>query len=817
MFRVYDCLTMDHDWRLVVLAATVCLLASAVAISMFHRAQSAAGRSRLIWVCLDAAAAGCGIWATHFIAMLAYNPVDDFGFDLTLTLLSLLVAILLTGAGFGLAVLEARHWTWILGGAAGGLGIAAMHYTGIAAWHVPGRIAWSPGIVVASVVIGSVFSFGAAFFGVRRDSWANSSAAVAMLALAILSLHFTGMGAIEFVPDPARVVSSMTTSPQVISFVVAGVTVTILGMCQVAAMSDRRWKGTLRRQKILLDSALENLSQGLCMFDGDGRVTLHNQRYATMTGLPSGDYAGRSLLDLLKQREALGAFTEGPDARFADVMAEMREGRTNSRTVEVFGRTLRVVESPKQGGGWIATFEDITEWLKIQNKIAHMAHHDALTDLANRAQLVKHLENALADVSGRGDSMALHFIDLDHFKSVNDTLGHDAGDYLLKFVAERLRAIVGEDDLVARLGGDEFVVIQASIKGKDQAVSFARRLSAAMAVPIAFSEQKIVATVSVGIALAPEDGATPEALLKSGDLALYQAKADGRNCTRFFKPAMAAQLRQRIGLEDLIRHAVLNDGFELHYQPLFRMSDRRLIGFEALVRMRAQDGKLIPPMEFIPLAENLGLIGKVGAWVLKEACRTAATWPEDLTVAVNLSPSEFAIGSISGVVANALREAGVAPHCLELEITETLLLDDSAAVMTELYKLKNMGVAIVMDDFGTGHSSLSYLWKFPFDKIKIDSSFMAGFDSSPRNAETVIKTIIALGRELKMKVTVEGVETAKHAAFLDGSNTDQAQGFFFGRPMPAADIAANILADFRMAISSSSPEALQDKARRRVV
>jgi predicted signal transduction protein with EAL and GGDEF domain len=307
----------------------------------------------------------------------------------------------------------------------------------------------------------------------------------------------------------------------------------------------------------------------------------------------------------------------------------------------------------------------------------------------------------------------------------------------------------------------------------------------------------IVATVSVGVALAPADGTNPERLLKSADLALYRAKAEGRNCIRFFCPEMDSELQARSKLEKIIREAVLLGRFELHYQPLFEMSQRRLIGFEALVRLPGEDGALIPPLEFIPVAEDLRLIDKIGAWVLREACRTAATWPENLTVAVNLSPAQFLAGDVSEIVAAALEEAGLDPHRLELEVTETLLLGNSEAIMSELQKLKSMGVSIVMDDFGTGYSSLSYLWRFPFDKIKIDRSFMQAFDGSGRDAGTLVRTIIALGRELNMRVTVEGIETAKRAAFLDEVDGDQAQGFFFGRPIPASEVSAKILADFQ--------------------
>ena len=414
-----------------------------------------------------------------------------------------------------------------------------------------------------------------------------------------------------------------------------------------------------------------------------------------------------------------------------------------------------------------AWYRRTKEKQQADRRIRFLAHHDALTGLANRAQLIESLEAELAVLPLRHSGIAVHFLDLDRFKQVNDSLGHDGGDALLKTVAERLRAVIRIEDVVARLGGDEFVVVQTGIAGKTQAEDFARRIISAVTAPMKIKDRPFTATVSVGVALAPADGIDPERLLKSADLALYKAKADGRNCFRFFLAEMDAELQARFKLEAIIRDAVLHDRFELHYQPLFEMSERRLIGYEALIRLPAEDGTLIPPLVFIPVAEDLQLIDKIGAWVLREACRTAATWPEHLTVAVNLSPAQFLAGRISDIVAAALKAAGLAAHRLELEITETLLLGNSEAIMAELQTLKAMGVAIVMDDFGTGYSSLSYLWRFPFDKIKIDRSFMQGFDGSGRDVKTVVKTIIALGRELNMRVTVEGVETATQAAFLD--------------------------------------------------
>ncbi len=461
----------------------------------------------------------------------------------------------------------------------------------------------------------------------------------------------------------------------------------------------------------------------------------------------------------------------------------------------------------------VALYRRTKEKQHGERRIRFLALHDLLTGLANRARLIERLDEAFAALPARGGGFAVHFIDIDSFKEINDSLGHDGGDFVLKTVAERLREVTRADDVVARLGGDEFVVIQSRLEGKDAAEAFASRLVSALSVPMRFKENEIVSTVSIGVALAPEFGKNPERLLKSADLALYKCKADGRNCVRFFRPEMDAELLERIELEKTIRNAVLNENFVLHYQPIVLISGRRLVGFEALIRLPAPDGTLIPPLVFIPVAEELRLIDKIGAWSLREACRTAKLWPKHLTVAVNLSPAQFAAGSVSDLVAAALAEAGLEPHRLELEITETLLLGNTEAIMTELQTLKAMGVAIVMDDFGTGYSSLSYLWRFPFDKIKIDRSFMQGFNSARRDAETVVKTIIGLGRELNMRVTVEGVETGKQASFLEKADGDQAQGFYFGRPIPSAEVAARILADFQQ----QHPRAFEAEANLRLV
>ena len=460
----------------------------------------------------------------------------------------------------------------------------------------------------------------------------------------------------------------------------------------------------------------------------------------------------------------------------------------------------------------IAWYRRTKEKQRSDRRIQFLAHHDALTGLANRIRLTERLAAALAVLPATGAYIAVHYIDIDYFKQVNDSLGHDGGDFLLSTIGERLRALTRVEDMVARLGGDEFVVVQTGLVNKRQARDFANRIALLVDAPMSFNEQEIRVRCTIGVALAPADGAAPERLLKSADLALYDGKAGGRNCVRFFAPEMDEAMQQRIRLERVVREAVEHGRFQIHYQPVFEMNGNRLVGFEALARLPNPDGGLIPPATFIPLAEELRLIDKIGEWILREACRTALSWPKSLTVAVNLSPAQFDSGNVESAVADALKDSGLEPHRLELEITEALLLKNTEATMATLRKLKETGVSIVMDDFGTGYSSLSYLWKFPFDKIKIDRSFMESFELSGHHVQTVVKTIIALGREMHMRVTVEGVETSEQVDFLYDADADQVQGFYFGRPVPAAELGVSILNELRKSMAASDEASRQVKA-----
>ena len=789
MFHVFTSLTVKHDWRLVVLAGVVCFLASAAAISLFHRAQATVGRERALWLSLDAVAAGYGIWATHFIAMLAYEPGIGAAYDLPLTILSLFFAISMTGAGLVIAVYYATRWSAVLGGVVVGLGIAAMHFTGMRALQLPGRITWAPDLVAAAIIFGILFGGLALLIAARRHAWPGTLLATLFLALAVLFTHFTAMGAMIFVPGPARAVDTAALSPEALSVLVAGAAAFILGICFVIALSDRQSKAKLRQQKILLDAALKNMSQGLCMYDSDGRVVLANEHYAKMMGYASGEsLAGRSLLELMQQRKEAGDFSGDPEAYFAQLIAKMREGKSNSASLELSsGRMLRLVDHPMQGGGWVTTIEDITDWREAQAQIAHMARHDALTNLPNRRLFREQLEQALRRIR-RNEQVGVLCVDLDQFKDVNDSLGHPIGDELLRQVATRLNGCVRSVDTVARLGGDEFAVVQ--IGGEPQPLdvsALAARIVEVIGAPYEIQGDQIVVGASIGISVAPNDGSDPDQLLRNADMALYRAKMDGRGTYRFFEAGMDARAQTRRLLMQDLRSALLRDEFEVYYQPIYDLAVDRVICFEALLRWNHPLRGIILPTDFVPLAEETGLIVPIGDWVLRKACADAAGWPPDVDVAVNLSPAQFKNRKLVASIIAALSASGLAAHRLELEITESVLLHDSAATLEALHKLREYGVRISMDDFGTGYSSLSYLRSFPFDKIKIDQSFIHEL-AAQGDSIAIVRAVTGLGKSLGIATTAEGVETDEQLALLRAEGCTQVQGYLFSVPQPAAEV-----------------------------
>ena len=531
------------------------------------------------------------------------------------------------------------------------------------------------------------------------------------------------------------------------------------------------------------DAALNNMSQALCMVDAADRLVVYNQRFADLFSLDFAPIPGILFADLLELASS---------PQLMQVHARQKslavEGEAIGFVQDLADRkTLSVSHQPMPEGGWVATYEDISQRRQAEAQITYLAHHDALTGLVNRVYFGEQLESALVRLERRGGSFTVHCLDLDGFKDVNDSFGHPIGDALLREVGKRLLANARDGDIVARLGGDEFAILQVGRDDADESAALAKRLIGAMSEDFDIEGLDIRITTSIGIASALVDGRTADELMKNADLALYRAKRDGRNTYRLFEQDMDAARRARLGLETDLRKALLKDELEVFFQPL--VDARRIVitGYEALLRWRHPVRGLVPPSEFIPIAEEIGMIAALGEWVPRHACGCAVQWPDGMTLAVNLSPAQFKSKNLVGVIKDALLESGLKPTRLELEITESVMLTESDATLATLHEIRSYGVRIAMDDFGTGYSSLSYLRRFPFDKIKIDQSFVRELASRP-DCIKIVRSIAALGASLGMTTTAEGVETPEQFEQLQAAGCDQVQGYYFGRPEPVSSM-----------------------------
>jgi diguanylate cyclase (GGDEF)-like protein len=543
----------------------------------------------------------------------------------------------------------------------------------------------------------------------------------------------------------------------------------------------------IERQR--LQAAVGNMPIGLAMFDAQRKLIICNARYAEMYQLPAAlSVSGTPLESILQERVRTGVFVGTSSHKFIeDTYALIGQTEPILQLAELNdGRTFSIIYQPMAGGGWVSTHEDVTERRRAEARIQHMAGHDVLTDLPNRNLLKERIEAALKHVQ-RGQAIAVLCLDLDRFKPVNDTLGHPVGDRVLQAVADRLRASVRETDTVARFGGDEFAIVQTLAEQPQDATGLATRVIEALSAPYDIDGQQVVIGCSIGIALAPSDGEDADQLIKNADMALYRAKVDGRGTYRFFEPDMDLRMQARRALELDLRNALVGGEFELHYQPLIDLKRGTVSSFEALLRWNQPRRGMVPPADFIPLAEETGLIVPIGEWVLRRACADAATWPENIKVAVNLSPAQFKTDGIVRAVFSALATSGLSASRLELEITETVLLHKGEATMQILHQLRAFGVRMSMDDFGTGYSSLSYLRSFPFDKIKIDRSFIHDITDNNQSL-AIVQAVTSLGTTLGMATTAEGVETREQLDRLRAQGCTEVQGYYFSTPKPAREL-----------------------------
>jgi diguanylate cyclase len=781
MLTVYNCIVHAHDLRLVGLAAVICMLASFAAISLLQHVRSSHGRMRQAWLCVSATATGFGIWATHFIAMLAFSPGLPTAYNIALTVLSLIAAIVLTGIGLAVAVSpKLRVGAW-LGGALVGGGIAAMHYTGMAAFEIQGIVIWDPVLVAVSIALGGLVGAVALPVGLRGTQLKWKIWGALLLTLAICSHHFTAMAAAAILPDPTVELSaaSLPAGWLAVAVAFASLVIIVLALAGVAIELRDRRRVELEADHMrgLANAAVE----GLLVCDGQTIVTV-NDSFATLIGAPAEKLVGMQLHQYfpdeatrLKLFESANAALEGDLLKF--------DGTRNP--VELIMHTINFSGKPHRA----VAVRDLQARKNAEQHIRFLAHHDTLTGIPNRATFNKKLDQEIELTRSTGRKLAVLCLDLDRFKEVNDLFGHATGDQALKTVADRIAGLLDDSQMLARLSGDEFAIIVPGISNPAAAGRIAENiLEALQAVGDTGADTAghPPISTSIGIAVYPDDAADRQALLTHADTALYRAKKEGRATYRFFVPEMGAAVHDRRMLEHDLRQAITRRELRLVYQPLKEIVSGKVLGFEALLRWKHPTRGNVPPVEFIPIAEDTGAILPIGEWVLREACREAATWSQSLTVAVNVSAVQIHNANFAHAIHEILYETGLAPSRLELEITETALVRDLNRALATLRRIKMLGVRIAMDDFGTGYSSLSNLRAFPFDKIKIDQSFIKSVNVNEQ-AAAIVRSVLGLGTALGLPVLAEGVETMAELEFLKNENCNEAQGFLLGEP---ADIKA---------------------------
>lgn len=667
MYRVVDCITQDHQLWLVIVAGIVCAIGSCLSVLLTRRYVTASGGHKSMRLAMTGLMAGATLWSTHFIAMLAYDPGFDHGYEPVKTALSLVIAVLGTATATAMIGFGAPRRRYVSAGITFGFSIAAMHFLGISAYLLPGRIVWEPDMLAASVLLGiglSLLSYQRIMYPITRLCWMGG--AVLML-LAIFTTHFIGMAALTVELSPLVAVPPMLISDGVLALIILFVTVVILLV------------------------------------------------------------------------------------------------------------------------GFAAFGIETNTAVQARKETIYAATHDALTGLPNRTKF-KDVVRLAADrlAQDPAEHAAILFVDLNLFKEINDLHGHAIGDKVLRILANRLRDLVQDDEMIARTGGDEFVALKSCVAQIDDIRAFAERIQDAIQKPIQVHGISLTVSAAIGIASSLEDGRDMDKLLQDSGLAMYRAKSeDGNIC--FSDQAMDAKNREEILLVNDLRGAIRNGELELFYQPQNDVATLRLTGFEVLLRWNHATRGLVMPSIFIPIAEKTGLIREIGMWVLQEACLEAALWQQPLSIAVNVAPKQLAAPLFLDCVAAALKDSGLAPDRLELEVTEEGLIEDLDSTLAVMHKLRDMGVRIAMDDFGTGYSSLSMLQAFPFDKIKIDRSFIRDVHINPRRA-AILRSTLILGEAFDIPILAEGVETDDELAFINAAGCTAVQGFYFGKPMCHADM-----------------------------
>jgi diguanylate cyclase (GGDEF)-like protein/PAS domain S-box-containing protein len=772
MLKVYACITTAHEPWLVGLAAVICALASYAGINLLRHACGSAGPMRVVWLAVSAISTGFGIWATHFIAMLAFSPGIPNGFSLKLTFLSLFAAILLTGVG--LAVSMRRNWRLAapLGGVIVAGGIAAMHYTGMTAFEIAGIVFWDPTLVAASVVVAILLGALALPVGLHARSEKWKALGALLLTLAICGHHFIAMGALSIIPDPSIEIPPSALPAEWLAGVVGTASLVIILLALAGTALDLRERRRMEVETDRMRGLANGAVEGLLVCDQDIVVTV-NDSFARMAGASAEQLVGTRLISCFPEELALARIVVEPHE---PVETSLRHRDGTTLPVELILKSLDFAGRPHH----VIAVRDLRARREAERHIRYLAHHDALTQLPNRTLFNARMDQEIAAASAKREKLAVLCLDLDRFKEVNDLFGHGAGDKMLQAVAARATAVLGQRQMMARLGGDEFAILVPGLQSGGTAGRTAEAvLEALRRTDIAADIDGVAG--SIGIAIYPDDAKDRETMLTHADIALYCAKTEGRSGYRFYEAKMGVEVRERRLIEHDLRHAIERHEMSLVYQPQQDVRSGAVTGFEALLRWKHPTRGDISPAVFIPIAEDTGAIVKIGDWVLRAACRQAAEWTQPLAVAVNVSAVQLYNVDFVQDVHTILLQTGLPPRRLTIEITETALIRDFNRALATLRRIKALGVSIAMDDFGTGYSSLSNLRAFPFDKIKIDRSFIAAVDSN-RQAATIVRAVLGIGRGLDLPVLAEGVETDRELQFLQSESCDEIQGYLLGRP-----------------------------------
>jgi diguanylate cyclase len=769
--RLFTCIAFEHDFRLVLLAALVCFSGCFVACRIAGRMSKSRQDLRYAWLALGGLAGGSAVWTTHFVAMLAYRPDLQSGFAPGPSVASLLVAIVATACAFAVFTARPGPLNRIIGGALFGLGVAAMHYIGMSAYRLHGILLWDPTFVAASILAGTACAALAFWASPRLDGLLHQLRGAALMSLAIVVLHFTAMAALTVTPLAGDTPLGLVMPAGVMALTVAGLAALVIfggfSAAQIDAAADR---ATLDRMRRLANAA----SEGMVAMQSDAIVHA-NAAFAAMVGSTPERLIGLRLFDVL--------VLDGPEGGSVHEGWLLRLDAVGRRPVEVsIGPFPGAVDQDSS----LVFVRDLAERKAAEAKVRYLADHDGLTDLLNAHALRERIDDWAARVDASGERLAVVRFDLDRYAEIKDLLGAPAADAALVETGRRLEAFAGPGVAMSRLTGGEFGLVQVSARERAEAVGeLAAAILESLAQPFEWQGAAVELTPSLGISLYPEDADVTEGLIARADAARRRARDAGGGVFRFFKPGMDQAIQERRRLVGDLGRAILDgSGLMLHYQPVAETCGE-IAGFEALVRWNHAEMGLLSPAMFVPLAEDTGQILALGEWVLNTACQEAAAWPRPLHIAINISPVQLRQPDLPAKVQAALSRTGLDPARLVLEITETALITDEARALDTLGQLKALGVRIAMDDFGTGYSSLSTLNAFPFDKIKIDKSFVSGAPDDAR-AQGIVRAVIGLGRSVGAPVVAEGVETAEQLAFLRQEGCAEVQGYLIGRPEPIA-------------------------------